>query len=171
MKWNLRLAAANRGVWKASELQHMLAERGLPADLVVGIDAHGREGADVLISYLSEDEDAQDAVIDLVDDAVITGPYTPLARAADELLRVGRPRVGGKQVDRGPDLTAGRTVELAQLTRGGRGELDPEGHAMPRSALTCSHGIAPSTSISSRAARAASMSARSGFHPLPSSHR
>lgn len=29
MKWNLRLAAANRGVWKASELQHMLAERGL----------------------------------------------------------------------------------------------------------------------------------------------
>lgn len=29
MKWNLRLTAANRGVWKASELQRMLAERGL----------------------------------------------------------------------------------------------------------------------------------------------
>ena len=29
MKWNLRLAAANRGIWKASELQHMLAQRGL----------------------------------------------------------------------------------------------------------------------------------------------
>jgi len=29
MKWNLRLAAANRGIWKASELQAMLAERGL----------------------------------------------------------------------------------------------------------------------------------------------
>jgi len=29
MRWNLRLAAANRGIWKASELQHMLAERGL----------------------------------------------------------------------------------------------------------------------------------------------
>ncbi|MGI8311485.1 helix-turn-helix domain-containing protein [Saccharopolyspora hattusasensis] len=29
MKWNLRLAAANRGIWKASELQSMLAERGL----------------------------------------------------------------------------------------------------------------------------------------------
>lgn len=29
MKWNLRLAAANRGIWKASELQRMLAERGL----------------------------------------------------------------------------------------------------------------------------------------------
>jgi hypothetical protein len=28
MKWNLRLAAANRGVWKASELRRMLAERG-----------------------------------------------------------------------------------------------------------------------------------------------
>lgn len=29
MRWNLRLAAANRGVWKASELQGMLAEHGL----------------------------------------------------------------------------------------------------------------------------------------------
>lgn len=29
MKWNLRPAAANRGIWKASELQWMLAERGV----------------------------------------------------------------------------------------------------------------------------------------------
>ncbi|RSM80544.1 XRE family transcriptional regulator [Amycolatopsis sp. WAC 01375] len=29
MKWNLRLAAANRGIWKASELQNTLAEHGL----------------------------------------------------------------------------------------------------------------------------------------------
>jgi DNA-binding Xre family transcriptional regulator len=29
VKWNLRLAAANRGIWKASELQRLLAERGL----------------------------------------------------------------------------------------------------------------------------------------------
>jgi DNA-binding Xre family transcriptional regulator len=29
MRWNLRLAAANRGIWKASELQRMLADRGL----------------------------------------------------------------------------------------------------------------------------------------------
>jgi DNA-binding Xre family transcriptional regulator len=29
MKWNLRLAAASRGIWKASELQGMLAGRGL----------------------------------------------------------------------------------------------------------------------------------------------
>ena len=29
MKWNLRLAAANRGIWKASELKRMLAERGV----------------------------------------------------------------------------------------------------------------------------------------------
>lgn len=29
MKWNLRLAAANRGIWKASELQRRLAEHGL----------------------------------------------------------------------------------------------------------------------------------------------
>jgi DNA-binding Xre family transcriptional regulator len=29
MRWNLRLAAAQRGIWKASEMQRMLAERGL----------------------------------------------------------------------------------------------------------------------------------------------
>jgi DNA-binding Xre family transcriptional regulator len=29
MKWNLRLAAANRGIWKASQLQRLLAERGM----------------------------------------------------------------------------------------------------------------------------------------------
>ncbi|WP_435835630.1 helix-turn-helix domain-containing protein [Streptomyces avermitilis] len=29
VKWNLRLTAANRGIWKASELQRMLAERGV----------------------------------------------------------------------------------------------------------------------------------------------
>jgi DNA-binding Xre family transcriptional regulator len=29
VKWNLRLAAANRNIWKASELQRMLAEHGL----------------------------------------------------------------------------------------------------------------------------------------------
>lgn len=29
MKWNLRLAAANRCIWKASELQCMRAEQGL----------------------------------------------------------------------------------------------------------------------------------------------
>jgi DNA-binding Xre family transcriptional regulator len=29
MRWSLRLAAANRGIWKASELQRALARRGL----------------------------------------------------------------------------------------------------------------------------------------------
>jgi DNA-binding Xre family transcriptional regulator len=29
MRWNLRLAAAHRGIWKASELQRALAGRGL----------------------------------------------------------------------------------------------------------------------------------------------
>lgn len=29
MKWNLRLAAANRDIWKASEMQRLLAEHGL----------------------------------------------------------------------------------------------------------------------------------------------
>ncbi|WP_338673828.1 helix-turn-helix transcriptional regulator [Streptomyces sp. SCSIO 30461] len=29
MRWNLRLTAANKGIWKASELQRGLAEHGL----------------------------------------------------------------------------------------------------------------------------------------------
>jgi DNA-binding Xre family transcriptional regulator len=29
MRWNMRLAAANRGIWQASQLQRLLAERGL----------------------------------------------------------------------------------------------------------------------------------------------
>ncbi|MCI2420790.1 helix-turn-helix transcriptional regulator [Saccharopolyspora sp. K220] len=29
MKWNLRLVAAQRGIWKATEMQRRLAERGL----------------------------------------------------------------------------------------------------------------------------------------------
>ena len=29
MKWNLRLAAANRGIWKASELYRKLADHGM----------------------------------------------------------------------------------------------------------------------------------------------
>lgn len=29
MKWNLRITAAHRGIWKASEMQRLLAERDL----------------------------------------------------------------------------------------------------------------------------------------------
>ncbi|MFF4576753.1 helix-turn-helix domain-containing protein [Streptomyces sp. NPDC001410] len=29
MRWNLRLTAANKGIWKASELQRSMAEHGL----------------------------------------------------------------------------------------------------------------------------------------------
>ena len=29
MRWNLRLAAAQRGIWRASDLRRLLAEQGL----------------------------------------------------------------------------------------------------------------------------------------------
>jgi hypothetical protein len=35
MRWNLRLTAANRGIWKASERQHLLADHGLVMPVVV----------------------------------------------------------------------------------------------------------------------------------------
>jgi DNA-binding Xre family transcriptional regulator len=33
VKWNLRLTAANRGIWKASDLQRALSEHGLHVSL------------------------------------------------------------------------------------------------------------------------------------------
>ena len=42
-------AALHSNIALIAVLRDVLAERGLPEDLVVGIDAHGREGADVLM--------------------------------------------------------------------------------------------------------------------------
>jgi hypothetical protein len=43
MRWNLRMVAAQRGVWKASDLRRALAEAGLP--LSAGKMSHcGRAG-------------------------------------------------------------------------------------------------------------------------------
>ena len=38
MRWNLRLAAANRGIWQASQLQRLLAERGLVISATVSAE-------------------------------------------------------------------------------------------------------------------------------------
>jgi len=47
----------------------------------------------------SEDEDHQDSVVDLVDDAVVAGAHTPLALPANELLSSGWAGLLGKQLD------------------------------------------------------------------------
>jgi DNA-binding Xre family transcriptional regulator len=47
MTWNLRLTAAQRGIWKASELQRMLAEHGL--EISAGKMSNLWSGAPVMI--------------------------------------------------------------------------------------------------------------------------
>ena len=108
MKWNLRLAAANRGIWKASELQRMLAEAGLvisagkmsglwsgnPASIklddldvicaVVGCDVSElliAEPATVVLIPESRDEQQVDAC----GSSVSSGAVTPRHRSARTL--------------------------------------------------------------------------------------
>jgi hypothetical protein len=44
MRWNLRLAAADHGIWKASELQHLRADDGLVIPVVVVSSQHASAG-------------------------------------------------------------------------------------------------------------------------------
>ena len=81
-------------------------------------------------------EHEEDAVVDLIDNPVVTGPHSPLAVATDEFLGAAGPRLFGKEFDRGLNSSQCRAVQLPQLPNRGRRDLDPVRHARPRSALT-----------------------------------
>jgi hypothetical protein len=100
--------------------------------------AHGRSRAAVDLSAVTDrdDQDDEDLVADLVDDAVIARTDAPFALASGELHRAGRPGLVGEQLDRGLHAAACWEVELAQLPHGCRCDLDAVGHARPRSTLT-----------------------------------
>src|SRR5947209_4609487 len=92
MKWNLRLAAAHRGIWKASELQRMLAERGLviSAGKMSGLWS-GNPNAIKL-----HDLDVFCAVLGCgIDELLIPEPETvavPTPKGAEETAAVGEAR-------------------------------------------------------------------------------
>ena len=77
------------------------AEAQLPAFVDVAAVADGN------------DKDEQHAVVNLVDDPVVTGPDTPLAVASNQLLGPARARFAGKQFDRRLDPPLGGPVQLA----------------------------------------------------------
>jgi DNA-binding Xre family transcriptional regulator len=80
VKWNLRLAAANRGIWKASELQRMLAEAGL----VISAGKMSGLWSGNPASIKLDDLDVICAVIGCgVEELLITEPVT-LTRAEDD---------------------------------------------------------------------------------------
>jgi hypothetical protein len=61
----------------------------------------------------AQHEHEEPVLLDLVDDAVVTGPNPPLAAPADQSSRRGRSRFSGQQLDRGLEASADRRVELA----------------------------------------------------------
>ncbi|WP_067480102.1 helix-turn-helix domain-containing protein [Nocardia amamiensis] len=88
MRWNLRLAAANRGIWKASELQRMLAERGL----VISAGKMSGLWSGQPISVKLADLDVICAVIGCgIDELLIPEPETAAASATEH---TAQPAVG-----------------------------------------------------------------------------
>jgi len=83
MRWNLRMAAAPRGVWKASDLRRALAEAGLP--LSAGKMSHLWSGTP--ISVRLDDLDVICAVLDCTPNDLLTPdppaePAQPAVEAA-----------------------------------------------------------------------------------------
>jgi DNA-binding Xre family transcriptional regulator len=81
VKWNLRLAAANRGIWKASELQRMLAGAGL----VISAGKMSGLWSGTPASIKLADLDVICAVLGCgVQDLLITEPATVTLQAAGQ---------------------------------------------------------------------------------------
>jgi len=81
VKWNLRLAAANRGIWKASELQRMLAGAGL----VISAGKMSGLWSGTPASIKLDDLDIICAVLGCgVEELLITEPATITRPASDQ---------------------------------------------------------------------------------------
>lgn len=102
MKWNLRLAAANRGIWKASELQLMLAEHGL---VISAGKMSGLWSTDSLASIKLADLDVICAVLGCpIGELLIPEPDKVRRHGADQTPRAsaaggGAPTVTPKRPD------------------------------------------------------------------------
>ncbi len=95
MRWNLRLAAANRGIWKASDLQRMLAERGL----VVSAGKMSGLWSGNPASIKLDDLDVICAVLDCpVDELLIPEPDRVLESRGDRELADVKTAAGGPAV-------------------------------------------------------------------------
>lgn len=95
MRWNLRMIAAQRGVWKASDLRRALAEAGL--ELSAGKMSH--LWSQTPISIRLDDLDVICSVLEceptdlLIPEAPVAEPARPAADATAESPTV-RPRRG-----------------------------------------------------------------------------
>ena len=103
--------------------------------------------------------DDEQPIIDCVDDAVITHSYPP-SRSPAKLSRRWRTGIYSQQGNRAPEPFLGLVIELPQLARSGRPELDSiAAHVHPRSCFTCSQGmLSPSSDIAASNAEMSSIS-------------
>jgi DNA-binding Xre family transcriptional regulator len=111
MKWNLRLAAANRGIWKASDVQRRLAERGL---VISAGKMSGLWSGDPA-SIKLDDLDVICTVVGCgVEELLIPEPAKVAAPAGAGVRAVGR---GVRRVGRaaGHPPTPGRTITATGL--------------------------------------------------------
>ena len=106
MQWNLRLAAAQRGIWRSSDLRRLLAEAGL--EISAGKMSHLWSGRP--ISVRLDDLDIICAVLGCEPgDLLIRDPAAAKARPGGTGGRRGR-RLGD------PAVAAGRPVAAAGMT-------------------------------------------------------
>ena len=106
MRWNLRLAAAHRGIWKASELQRMLAGAGL----VISAGKMSGLWSGTPASIKLSDLDVICAVLGCgVEDLLITEPAMITLPASDQ--QAAAPSPGGQPVT--PRRRDGRSLPPA----------------------------------------------------------
>lgn len=103
MKWNLRLAAAKRDVWKSSQLQAMLAEAGLV--ISAGKMSHLWSGRPVTIRL--DDLDVICAVLDCeIGELLEPEPQAALDQLASEEPAASRAVAGERPIARRPGRQA-----------------------------------------------------------------
>lgn len=98
MRWNLRLAAANRGIWKASELQRILADHGMVVS--AGKMSHLWSGQPVSLKLTDLDVICVALGCDL-SELLVPEPETvqrPGARETTRSSAVGAPGDGARSV-------------------------------------------------------------------------
>ena len=126
MQWNLRLAAAQRGIWRSSDLRRLLAEAGL--EISAGKMSHLWSGRPISIRL--DDLDIICAVLDCEPgDLLIRDP------AAVEASQPGGARAAAEAAG-DPAVAAGRPVAAAGMSTLAGGHLHRvRGHrARPRQA-------------------------------------
>jgi DNA-binding Xre family transcriptional regulator len=95
MRWNLRMAAAERGIWKSTEMRHRLAEAGLE----VSAGKMSRWWTTTPVSMRLDDLDVICAVLDCTPvDLLICEP---------DKVAAARPTDANARTANGPDTGAG----------------------------------------------------------------